>query len=1230
MDHDESSQHETGMASIGNKLGTTGSASLGQVESALEDGASSGAGGEKVQALEAEAEDSAGRGEAEAEVAQGGGEVEVEVSEEEGEAGASDSREDVAEPSLESSPQDDDDDDMLPLGEFIAKATGQIDEMRLVGGTLTGAAVSATQGNNGNLAGISTSPSVTRPSAPLKDRFNYLSLNAGAKVLAAAPEMQNAYQILNDDKDSYAMAERDVNRKWITVSLSQEIHLDTIVLANFELYSCHVRRFQILGSQTYPCQQWALLGEFDANETRSDQPFHLPQPMFVRFLKFRFLTHHGRNHYWALSTIRAYGQTDIDKFHSAAAQLKEAKQKVLAAEFGEAEESPDVEKNANMSKDNESVEENLVDAGDDESLATGNTESKDLVGESLSVAHVDIANVTSEKNISVALDAAVSEYADTETIDIAINESDFAINAEAEKATTALTSNNEEPIGNSSSDLKEITSQFELAVNNSPSLPDSSQSKQSRTSEYVSPYVAESDSNPPSSSQWISSMSQSVPDESPPEGAAPPIQDGESNLPTSRTSSDIDHQSQPTANVGDNGSRTSSSSVSRSTSERVEASSADRAGLQATTFSTTPAMKDEETIANDELRPTEEAPSGDPLERSNNLSGWKSAVNHSHSNSGQTDMTSTGEANETATNVNTSLSSQILENNASNTSTKVLATEPTTTEAISGSVLVMGKIMLNAPPPAPPSLWKSTELPPLPSLLMTQPPNSEPKLVAPAPSPPIPFVASPISLPPTLPEDSLAPSSPQRPDTVDVATSLILTKQPWPLPPSPPALVMTATMHNQSQSSFNVSVDSIFNKTNANATEVSSTPIAPAPKSSDVDAFLARNDPNSIFNTLQAKVIALELNNSLILDWLTLWKTQISAKIRVLNTTLNETTLQLRSSAAEVANLRTEMEALTSENNKLRTFLEDRGFEMDSQSSSGRNLAEVDELVSRLMHSQSQIDGRVAEELASFRLARRIELACTLLISLGLSCLIFFFCLPAYPVVDYQAGQISASVSDVPLRRSSFSPLKDLRRSFSSLASPLAKFVSSRSSEDGNQSNLGWDGDGSRFGHRVLGAAAAGAPNAVKTLKNGAIGLTRSFSSFTFAKSQTSVDSFPSTSQKLDAEIGGSSSDEDDAEALEFRLPSPIAPSKPDEPKNLHFSNPASQRNSQDQGEYAILDAKPRLEAVGSGINIYQSRAMDSSKHADEFRSGLPRESADFQRIPMVDRHQLLQDEMVK
>ena len=61
-----------------------------------------------------------------------------------------------------------------------------------------------------------------------------------------------------------------------------------------------------------------------ANDTRTEQVFET-KPMWVRYLKLRFLTHYGTQHYWSLSLLRAHGQTHVDKFNSDNLRLQEAK-----------------------------------------------------------------------------------------------------------------------------------------------------------------------------------------------------------------------------------------------------------------------------------------------------------------------------------------------------------------------------------------------------------------------------------------------------------------------------------------------------------------------------------------------------------------------------------------------------------------------------------------------------------------------------------------------------------------------------------------------------------------------------------------------------------------------------------------------------------------------------------------------------------------------------------------
>ena len=57
-----------------------------------------------------------------------------------------------------------------------------------------------------------------RPATPLKDRFNYLTSEVGAKVVATSEGMKGASHILNGDRDQYMMAERELKKKWVTLA----------------------------------------------------------------------------------------------------------------------------------------------------------------------------------------------------------------------------------------------------------------------------------------------------------------------------------------------------------------------------------------------------------------------------------------------------------------------------------------------------------------------------------------------------------------------------------------------------------------------------------------------------------------------------------------------------------------------------------------------------------------------------------------------------------------------------------------------------------------------------------------------------------------------------------------------------------------------------------------------------------------------------------------------------
>ena len=57
---------------------------------------------------------------------------------------------------------------------------------------------------------------------------------------------------------------------------------------------------------------------------------------------------------------------------------------------------------------------------------------------------------------------------------------------------------------------------------------------------------------------------------------------------------------------------------------------------------------------------------------------------------------------------------------------------------------------------------------------------------------------------------------------------------------------------------------------------------------------IARSDPNNIFNALTKRLVTLELNQTLVNNWLTMWQTQISNKFKGINATQHEATDRLR------------------------------------------------------------------------------------------------------------------------------------------------------------------------------------------------------------------------------------------------------------------------------------------------------------------------------------------------
>merc|ERR1740117_455255 len=64
---------------------------------------------------------------------------------------------------------------------------------------------------------------------------------------------------------------------------------------------------QVLGSTHYPVDSWVLLGNLVAQNQLGPQQFTLQDHSWVRFLKIRFLSHHGKEHYCTVTSLQVHG-----------------------------------------------------------------------------------------------------------------------------------------------------------------------------------------------------------------------------------------------------------------------------------------------------------------------------------------------------------------------------------------------------------------------------------------------------------------------------------------------------------------------------------------------------------------------------------------------------------------------------------------------------------------------------------------------------------------------------------------------------------------------------------------------------------------------------------------------------------------------------------------------------------------------------------------------------------
>ncbi|PSR94600.1 UNC-like C-terminal-domain-containing protein [Coniella lustricola] len=155
-----------------------------------------------------------------------------------------------------------------------------------------------------------------------KERFSFSSFDVGATVLKTSPGAKNAKAILVENKDSYMLFKCSQENKFVIVELSEDILVDTVVLANFEFFSSMVRNFRISVSDKYPVkmEKWKDVGTFQARNSRDMQAFLIENPkIWAKYIRIEFLSHYGNEYYCPVSLLRVHGTRMMDSWKEAEA-----------------------------------------------------------------------------------------------------------------------------------------------------------------------------------------------------------------------------------------------------------------------------------------------------------------------------------------------------------------------------------------------------------------------------------------------------------------------------------------------------------------------------------------------------------------------------------------------------------------------------------------------------------------------------------------------------------------------------------------------------------------------------------------------------------------------------------------------------------------------------------------------------------------------------------------------
>ena len=178
---------------------------------------------------------------------------------------------------------------------------------------------------------------------------------------------------------------------------------------------------------------------------------------------------------------------------------------------------------------------------------------------------------------------------------------------------------------------------------------------------------------------------------------------------------------------------------------------------------------------------------------------------------------------------------------------------------------------------------------------------------------------------------------------------------------------------------------------------------------------IARADPNNIFNALTKRLVTLELNQTLINNWLTIWQGQIGGRFKGLNVTQEEAAKRVRGLQVNVSAVQTALQEVRGE---VQLAL-NRSREEGGAEGAAAAMRELRAELAELAADATRRERNLRDEIQSLRVSHRLELMGCMLLSMFLSWAAAHHCLSRRMLLPPQIERGRSSNLDDELSRGS-------------------------------------------------------------------------------------------------------------------------------------------------------------------------------------------------------------------